>query len=64
MEIAGKHGFDIGPMLTVPKSRGSITLRSANPFDHPLIDPNFLSEPEDVEQFVRGENNIQIFIRT
>ncbi|KAF2350100.1 Glucose-methanol-choline oxidoreductase C-terminal [Trinorchestia longiramus] len=41
-------------MLTVPKSRGSITLRSSDPADPPLIDPNFLSHPDDVELLVKG----------
>ncbi|KAF2367609.1 Glucose-methanol-choline oxidoreductase C-terminal [Trinorchestia longiramus] len=50
----GREGFNIGPMLTVPKSRGSITLRSSDPADPPLIDPNFLSHPDDVELFVKG----------
>ncbi|XP_047740953.1 glucose dehydrogenase [FAD, quinone] [Hyalella azteca] len=50
----GQEGFNIGPMLTVPKSRGSITLRSNDPADPPLIDPNFLSHPDDVELFLEG----------
>ncbi|KAA0184899.1 hypothetical protein HAZT_HAZT002742 [Hyalella azteca] len=50
----GQEGFIIGPMLTVAKSRGSITLRSNDPADPPLIDPNFLSHPDDVELFLEG----------
>ncbi|KAF2368327.1 Glucose-methanol-choline oxidoreductase C-terminal [Trinorchestia longiramus] len=49
-----KTGFNIGPMLAVPKSRGSVTLRSKSPYDPPLIDPNFLSHPEDSRIFVEG----------
>ncbi|KAA0185255.1 hypothetical protein HAZT_HAZT002296 [Hyalella azteca] len=52
--LRGIEGFNIGPMLTVPKSRGSVTLRSSDPFDPPLIDPNFLSHPDDVELFLKG----------
>ena len=52
--LEGKFGINMGPVLILPKSRGSVTLRSAKPFDHPNIDPNYFSEKEDVEQFVRG----------
>ncbi|HET6598856.1 MAG TPA: GMC oxidoreductase, partial [Burkholderiaceae bacterium] len=37
-----------------PKSRGSVTLASADPLAAPLIDPNFLSERDDMERLVRG----------
>ncbi|KAF2349775.1 Glucose-methanol-choline oxidoreductase C-terminal [Trinorchestia longiramus] len=52
----GRESFSIGPMMTVPKSRGSITLRSSDPADPPLIDPNYLSHPDDVELFVKSIN--------
>ena len=32
-----------------PSSRGRVTLRSSDPFDTPLIDPAYLSDPEDLE---------------
>lgn len=31
-----------------PLSRGRVDIRSANPADAPLIDPNYLSDPEDL----------------
>jgi choline dehydrogenase-like flavoprotein len=37
-----------------PASRGRVGLRSADPLAAPLIDPNYLAEPADVEQLVRG----------
>ncbi|XP_050713696.1 glucose dehydrogenase [FAD, quinone]-like [Eriocheir sinensis] len=52
--LVGKEGFNIGPMLTRPKSRGTVTLASRDPLAAPLIDPQFLSHPEDVATFVRG----------
>lgn len=47
-------GFTILPSLLQPKSRGTVELRSADPLGEPLIKPNFLSEPEDLEQLVQG----------
>lgn len=52
--IKGQQGFNIGPMLTRPKSRGTVRLKSRNPYDPPLIDPNFLSHPDDVTTFIKG----------
>jgi choline dehydrogenase len=48
------HGFTIGPTLVRPRSRGSIQLRSANPEDAPLIDPNYLSEDADRQTLLEG----------
>lgn len=46
--------FAILPLLLRPLSRGSVRLRSRDPLDHPLIDPNYLAEREDVEVLVEG----------
>ncbi|XP_029837308.4 glucose dehydrogenase [FAD, quinone]-like [Ixodes scapularis] len=40
--------FTMYPVLLRPKSRGWIKLRSADPNDHPLIDPRYLTELQDV----------------
>ena len=42
------------PMLVRPKSVGTLSLKSADPLDHPLIDPNYLSHPDDFEAFMEG----------
>nr|CAD7460745.1 unnamed protein product [Timema tahoe] len=42
------------PFLQRPKSKGVIKLRSKDPFDQPIIDPKYLSHPQDVETFVEG----------
>ncbi|MCX8281325.1 choline dehydrogenase [Phyllobacterium sp. 0TCS1.6C] len=45
------HGFQahVGPMRS--RSRGSVTLRSADPFDKPKIQFNYMSHPEDWADF-------------
>jgi choline dehydrogenase len=37
-----------------PKARGSIKLKSSNPFDQPLINPNFLSNDDDIQMLLAG----------
>jgi choline dehydrogenase-like flavoprotein len=48
------HGYSCHVCLLRPKSRGSLKLASADPKAAPLIDPNFLSDPDDVQRLVRG----------
>jgi choline dehydrogenase-like flavoprotein len=39
-----RHAVAMGPILVKPRSRGHITLRSADPLDKPVIDPQYLSD--------------------
>src|SRR3954468_24136341 len=48
------HGYAVSPVYLYPKSRGRLTLASADPFAAPLIDTNLLSVPEDAEPLIRG----------
>jgi choline dehydrogenase-like flavoprotein len=48
------HGFAASPVGLYPRSRGRLTLASPDPFAPPLIDPNLLSAPEDIEPLIRG----------
>ena len=48
------HGFSCHLCLLRPRSRGSIRLASKDPLAAPLIDPNYLSDPDDMERMVRG----------
>ncbi len=46
------YGYLLMACFLHPKSKGRIKLRSANPLDMPLIDPNYLSEKEDLDAMV------------
>jgi choline dehydrogenase-like flavoprotein len=48
------HGYSCHVCLLRPRSRGALTLASADPLAAPRIDPNFLAEPDDVRRLVRG----------
>jgi choline dehydrogenase len=48
------HAFSIGATQVRPESRGEITLDSADPFAHPRIDPDYLSEDQDMHVLVEG----------
>jgi choline dehydrogenase len=45
-QIPGR-GFTVNSTFLRPRSKGSVRLRSADPADEPLIDPNYLSDPYD-----------------
>jgi choline dehydrogenase-like flavoprotein len=46
--------FAVVVILLHPKSKGTIRLQSSDPFDPPLIDPNYLDHPDDIKTFLRG----------
>ena len=48
------HGYTLHVTLMRPESRGTVTLKSANYKDAPLIDPRFLSDPKDVQVLVKA----------
>ena len=58
--MEGKEIIMVAPGLLRPKSRGTITLKSKNPFDLPIVDPNFLDHPDDVKLIVKGEHQFLI----
>ncbi|XP_054724116.1 LOW QUALITY PROTEIN: glucose dehydrogenase [FAD, quinone]-like [Uloborus diversus] len=37
-----------------PKSRGTVSLNSSNPYDPPLIDPNYFDHPYDTKLAIKG----------
>jgi choline dehydrogenase len=53
-EMQGQSGFTIGFALLSPRSRGSVTLASADPRTAPAIDPGLLSDVRDVDDMLAG----------
>eukprot|EP01052_Picozoa_sp_SAG31_P020249 SAG31_NODE_1514_length_8042_cov_6.955936_2_plen_563_part_00 len=52
---AGKPGFVLVPTVLYPKSVGSVMLTSSSVFDAPMINPNFLTDPEGHDLQVLSE---------
>jgi choline dehydrogenase len=48
------HGVTLNPCLLRPKSRGLITLRSADPLALPLVDCNFFGDQDDLRLTIAG----------
>lgn len=48
------HGYSCHVCLLRPKSRGTLALASPDPLAPPRIDPEFLSDPDDVRRLVLG----------
>jgi choline dehydrogenase len=48
------NGYAILSILLRPKSRGYVTLRSADPKDAPVIEPRLLSDPQDMDTLLGG----------
>jgi choline dehydrogenase-like flavoprotein len=47
-------GVTLNAAYMRPKSRGSVKLKSADPMEAPLIDPNYWAEPEDLKRGILG----------
>jgi choline dehydrogenase len=46
--------YGVVVILGKPSSRGTVRLRSADANDHPLVDPNYFADPEDLATLVKG----------
>jgi choline dehydrogenase len=42
------------PTVLRPRSRGLVKLNTTNPFDPPLVYPNYFSEPQDMQILIEG----------
>ena len=58
----GSSGITLNSYTVRPKSRGTVRLRSDDPGALPVIDPNFLAEPDDLKCSVEGvKKSLEIF---
>ena len=60
---AFKEGFSMYPLLMRPKSRGRISLKSSDPKDYPLIQPNYLKHPDDIKILIEGTYSTLVHIK-
>ncbi len=58
------HGFTIGPTLLKPKSLGYLKLNPLNIYQAPLIDPCYLTEPQDLKVLIAGVKLAQEIAQT
>lgn len=57
------HGYSCHVCVLQPQSRGTVRLGSADPLAAPVIDPQFLSHPDDVARLVRGVQRVREILR-
>jgi choline dehydrogenase len=53
-DVPDLDGVTLHAVLMRPRALGSVRLRSANPDDLPLINPNYLGHPDDVKHLREG----------
>ena len=53
------HGYSAHVCLLQPRSRGTVSLASRDPMALPLVDPQFLADPQDMQRMVRGFQRIR-----
>jgi choline dehydrogenase len=57
--VGPRSGYKIWAVLMHPKSRGTLRLASSDPHDKPIIDPGYLSHPDDLPQLVEAMRRAQ-----
>lgn len=59
VEAMPNGGVTLNACHLRPRSRGTVRLKSTDPNDMPLIDPNYLSDPYDRDMSIRGLKLVQ-----
>ncbi|TGQ19935.1 MAG: alanine-phosphoribitol ligase [Mesorhizobium sp.] len=54
VEKLNNPGVTLNSAFLRPRSRGTVRLKSADPADHPLIDPNYWSDSYDRDMSIKG----------
>ncbi len=63
-DIKPDHGVTLTSCIMNPKSRGDVTLNSSNPLDLPNINPNFLSNQDDIKTLLESVKLARKVIKT
>ena len=58
------NGFSCHMCLLRPESRGTVKIASKDPFEDPLIDPNYLSVQSDIDTMVDGYKRMMEIMNT
>ncbi|WP_087747746.1 MULTISPECIES: GMC family oxidoreductase [unclassified Acidovorax] len=56
------HGYSSHVCLLQPRSRGTVSLASNDPLQLPLVDPQFLRDPDDMVRMVRGVRRMRTIL--
>ena len=64
INIQEDHGITLTPCIMNPKARGEVKIKSSNPLDMPLINPNFLSNEDDIKTLLSGVKLARKIINT
>ena len=64
LQLDDKPGFTIGSSQQRPESKGWVRARSTDPFDKPIIQPNYLAEEEDRRVLLAGMKLARRLMRT
>ncbi|CTQ51864.1 Alcohol dehydrogenase [acceptor] [Roseibium album] len=54
-ELQDGYGVTVTTVVVKPKSRGEVTLASADPSDMPIVCPNLLKEDADMQEMIAGQ---------
>lgn len=55
------EGFTLYIQLLSPSSKGNMTLTSTNPFNHPVINPHYLTDEQDIADLIYGNIFLSLF---